>query len=56
MNVDTDLRLALVAAIREVLTETPQEIDPRKILGPARDLIYKVVLEKIEMLGSSGKA
>lgn len=56
VNVDTDLRLALVGAIREVLTETPQEIDPRKILGPARDLIYKVVMEKVELLGSGGKA
>jgi len=56
VNVDTDLRLALVGAIREVLAETPREIDPRKILGPARDLIYKVVLEKIELLGSAGKA
>jgi len=56
VNIDTDLRLALLGAIREVLIETPQEIDPRKILGPGRDLIYKVVKEKIDMLGSEGKA
>lgn len=56
VNIDTDLRLALVAAVREVLNENPNEIDPRKILGPARELIYKVVLEKIELLGCEGKA
>lgn len=56
VNVDTDLRLALVGAVRQVLTDTPQEIDPRKILGPARDMIYKVVLEKVDLLGSAGKA
>lgn len=56
INIDTDLRLALVGAIRQVLQETPKEFDPRKILGPARDSIAKVVTEKIELLGCKGKA
>jgi len=56
INIDTDLRLALVGAIRQVLQETPEEFDPRKILGPARDSIAKVVTEKIELLGCKGKA
>ena len=55
VNIDTDIRLALIGAIREVLTEKPEEFDPRKYLGPGRDAIEKVVLEKIELLGSSGK-
>jgi len=56
INIDTDLRLALVGAIRQVLHETPNEFDPRKILGPARNSIAKVVTEKIELLGCKGKA
>jgi len=55
INIDTDLRLALVGAIRQVLHETPNEFDPRKILGPARNSIAKVVTEKIELLGCKGK-
>jgi fructose-bisphosphate aldolase class II len=55
INIDTDLRLALSGAIRQVLQETPKEFDPRKILGPARDAITKVVTEKIELLGCKGK-
>ncbi len=56
INIDTDLRLALTGAIREVFATKPEEFDPRKILGPARDAIEKVVLEKIEMFGCKGKA
>lgn len=56
INIDTDLRLALLGAIRQVLQETPKEFDPRKILGPVRDSIAKVVTEKIELLGCKGKA
>ncbi|MGQ9705525.1 MAG: class II fructose-1,6-bisphosphate aldolase [bacterium] len=55
VNIDTDIRLALIGAIREVLTESPEEFDPRKYLGPAREAVEKVVLEKLEMLNSKGK-
>ena len=37
VNIDTDLRLAMTAAIRKALAENPKEFDPRKYLGPARD-------------------
>jgi fructose-bisphosphate aldolase class II len=47
VNVDTDLRLALVAAIRQVLVEQPAEIDPRRILGPARDAMTEIARERI---------
>jgi fructose-bisphosphate aldolase class II len=56
INTDTDLRLALTAAVRRVLAEDPQVFDPRQILGPARDLITEIVREKVQFFGSAGKA
>ncbi len=56
VNTDTDLRIATVGAIREVLAEHPDEIDPRKILGPARAAMKEVVKRRIGLLGSAGKA
>lgn len=56
VNIDTDLRLTLTASIREVFFESPEQFDPRKILGPARDAMSEVVKEKMRLLGSSGKA
>jgi len=56
INIDTDLRLALMASIREVLATQPKEFDPRKILGPAREAIKEVVRAKMKLFGSAGKA
>jgi fructose-bisphosphate aldolase class II len=56
VNIDTDLRLAMTAKIREVFAKDPAEFDPRKYLGPARDAIKKMVIRKLEMLNSAGKA
>ncbi len=57
INVDTDLRLAMTAAIRKVFTETPEQFDPRKYLGPGRDLIEETVRHKIkDVFGSNNKA
>ncbi|MGQ9603849.1 MAG: class II fructose-1,6-bisphosphate aldolase [bacterium] len=56
INIDTDLRLAFTAAVREILAESPDVFDPRKILGKARDSIKEVVKRKIRLLGSEGKA
>jgi fructose-bisphosphate aldolase class II len=56
INTDTDLRLALTAAVRQVLAEDRRVFDPRKILGPARDLITEIVREKTQLFGSAGKA
>ncbi|MEF9934037.1 MAG: class II fructose-1,6-bisphosphate aldolase [Clostridium sp.] len=54
INIDTDLRLAMTATIREQLIKNPAEFDPRKYLGPARDAIKKIVAHKIKnVLGSS---
>ena len=56
INIDTDLRLALTAAVREYLTNNPSVFDPRKYLGPAREAIKLMVAHKIRnVLGCSGK-
>lgn len=56
INVDTDLRLAMTAAIRKVFVESPEQFDPRKYLGPGRDLIEETVRHKIkDVFGSSNK-
>ncbi len=47
VNIDTDLRLAMTAAIRKVLTENPKEFDPRKYLGPARAKVKELVRHKV---------
>ena len=56
INIDTDLRLAFTAAVREVLANSPKEFDPRKILGPAKEAMKQVVRGKMRLFGSSGKA
>jgi fructose-bisphosphate aldolase class II len=56
INTDTDLRLAFAVAVREVLGAKPKEFDPRKILGPARDLMREVVTERMKVFGSAGRA
>jgi fructose-bisphosphate aldolase class II len=56
VNIDTDLRLGLTAGIRKQLVENPENFDPRKYLGPARDLVKEVVIRKIKLLGCDGKA
>ncbi len=56
VNIDTDLRLALTAKIREVFATKPEEFDPRKYLGPGRDAIIEMVRRKLHMLNSAGKA
>lgn len=56
VNIDTDLRLALTAKIRQVFAEKPGEFDPRKYLGPGRDAIKEMVKHKLKILGCVGKA
>ncbi|MBW2060261.1 MAG: class II fructose-1,6-bisphosphate aldolase [Deltaproteobacteria bacterium] len=55
INVDTDLRLAGLGALRQVLSEEPTEFDPRKLLGPVRAAVKEVVQQKIALFGSAGK-
>jgi len=56
VNIDTDLRLALTAKIRQVFAEKPGEFDPRKYLGPGREAIRQMVKHKLHVLGCAGKA
>ncbi len=56
VNIDTDLRMALTAKIRQVFAEKPAEFDPRKYLGPGRDAIKQMVKHKLAVLGCVGKA
>ncbi|OGL94631.1 fructose-1,6-bisphosphate aldolase, class II [Candidatus Uhrbacteria bacterium RIFOXYB12_FULL_58_10] len=56
VNVDTDLRIAFDAGIRKFLHDKPGVIDPREILKPARELMTKVVRQKMKLLGCAGKA
>jgi len=56
INIDTDLRLALTAKIREVFSTSPAEFDPRKYLGPGRAAIKEMVKHKLHVLGCGGKA
>ncbi len=56
INIDSDSRLAMTAAVRKVLAEKPAEFDPRKYLGPARDNMKKLYMHKIvDVLGSNNK-
>lgn len=56
VNIDTNIREAFVGEMRRRMEENPQEIDPRKLLGPARDAVVAIIREKIRVFGSSGKA
>lgn len=56
VNIDTDLRLAFTAGIREAIDELPKVIDPRKFLTPATLLMTEVARQKIKLFGSAGKA
>ncbi|MBN2626922.1 MAG: class II fructose-1,6-bisphosphate aldolase [Spirochaetales bacterium] len=57
INIDSDGRLAMTASIRKTFAENPGEFDPRKYLGPARDVLKALYMEKNKnVLGSAGKA
>ncbi|NLT20036.1 MAG: class II fructose-1,6-bisphosphate aldolase [Syntrophomonadaceae bacterium] len=56
VNIDTNIREAFVGEMRLVLDLNPTEIDPRKVLGPAREATVAIIREKIRIFGSSNKA
>ena len=57
INIDSDLRLAMTATIREYLAEHPADFDPRQYLKPAREAIKQIVTHKlVNVLGCDGKA
>lgn len=57
INIDSDLRLAMTATIREYFANNPSHFDPRQYLGPAREAIKELVKHKlVNVLGCAGKA
>ena len=56
INVNTENQIASAKCVREVLAANPNMYDPRKYLGPARDVIKETVIGKIRKFGSAGKA
>lgn len=57
INIDSDGRLAMTAAVREVMSTDPGKFDPRQYLGPAREELKKLYTHKVkEVLGSAGRA
>jgi fructose-bisphosphate aldolase class II len=56
INIDTDLRLAFTAGVREACDDLPKVIDPRKLLEPANLLMREVAMRKMKLFGSAGRA
>ncbi len=56
INTDTDLRIAFTAGVREYLRKNPTVFDPRKIIGLSRDMMQKVVEDRIKTFGSLNRA
>jgi fructose-bisphosphate aldolase class II len=56
INIDTDNRMAITGQIRKILTEHPDEIDPRKYLKPAMEAMTKVCRQRLEEFGTAGQA
>lgn len=56
VNIDTDNRLAMTAAIRKTLMEDPSEFDPRKYLKPAMEMMAQVCRDRFEAFGTAGNA
>ncbi|MDQ7838195.1 MAG: class II fructose-1,6-bisphosphate aldolase [Thermodesulfobacteriota bacterium] len=55
VNIDTDLRLGFVSAMRRILAEKPETFDLRKILGPAREKVAQIIADRIQALGCADR-
>ncbi|GBF23436.1 fructose-bisphosphate aldolase, class II [Candidatus Gastranaerophilus sp. (ex Termes propinquus)] len=56
INIDTDLRLAMTATIREFFANSPEKFDPREYMGPGRTAVKELVKHKMQVLGTAGHA
>lgn len=56
INIDTEIRQAFARGVHSVVNEHPEEYDPRKILGPAREAMKDTVATKMQLFGCAGKA
>jgi len=56
INIDTRIRMKFTEKMREIIKTNPEEIDPRKILGPAKEAAKEIIRDRIRVFGCSGKA
>jgi fructose-bisphosphate aldolase class II len=56
INIDTDIRLAMTAAVRRFLAENPAKFDPREFLKPAREAAKKLCKQRYVEFGCAGNA
>lgn len=56
INIDTELRQAFAEGVKDVVVNKPDEIDPRKLLGPAKERMKDTVKAKMRLFGCSGRA
>lgn len=56
INIDTDLRIAFANGVKEFIKNNPDNIDPRKIIGPAKIAMREKIIEKMHIFGSAGRA
>lgn len=56
INIDTRIRMEFSQKMRQLIKANPQEIDPRKILGPAKEAAKEIIRDRIKVFGCSGKA
>jgi len=56
INIDTRIRMKFTEKMREIIKMNPEEIDPRKILGPAKDATKEIIRDRIRVFGCNGKA
>ena len=56
INIDTRIRMKFTEKMREIMKSNPEEIDPRKILGPAKDAAKEIIRDRIRIFGCDGKA
>jgi fructose-bisphosphate aldolase class II len=55
INIDTDIRLAMTAAIRKFFAENPSKFDPREYLKPAREAAYRICKQRYQQFGCEGQ-
>jgi fructose-bisphosphate aldolase class II len=56
INIDTDIRLAMTAAIRKFFHENPSKFDPREYLKPAREAAKVICKQRYQQFGCEGQA
>ncbi|GAH80220.1 unnamed protein product, partial [marine sediment metagenome] len=55
INIDTRIRMKFTEKMREIIKTNPKEIDPRKILGPAKDAVKEIIRDRIRVFGCNGR-